>query len=151
MRHLLIRAATGAALLTLALPPVALAGDTKSAPGARQYFVNLESGDVVSSPLKVMFGLSGMGVAPAGVEMQNTGHHHLLINRPPLGAGEDGEEEFENALIADENNLHFGKGQTETIIELPVGQHTLQLVLGDADHIPHDPPVMSEVITIIVD
>ena len=151
MRHTLIRAATGAALLTLTLPPFALAGDTKSAPGARQYFVNLESGDVLSSPLKVIFGLSGMGVAPAGVEMDNTGHHHLLINRPPLGEGEDGDEEFENALIADENNLHFGKGQTETIIKLAPGQHTLQLVLGDANHIPHDPPVMSAVITIIVD
>jgi len=152
MRHTLIRAAIGAALLTLALPqPVTLAGDTKSAPGARQYFVNLESGDVVSSPLKVIFGLSGMGVAPAGVEMENTGHHHLLLNRPPLGEAEDGEEEFDNALIADENNLHFGKGQTETILELAPGQHTLQLVLGDADHIPHDPPVMSQVITIIVD
>ena len=98
---------------------------------------------MVSSPLKVIFGLSGMGVAPAGVAFENTGHHHLLINRPPLGEAADGEEEFENALIADENNLHFGKGQTETIIELAPGQHTLQLVLGDADHIPHDPPVMS--------
>jgi hypothetical protein len=92
-----------------------------------------------------------MGVAPAGVEVENTGHHHLLIDRPPLGEGEDGADEFDNGLIADENNVHFGKGQTETMIELAPGKHTLQLVLGDANHVPHSPPVMSEVITITVE
>ena len=142
----------GAALLalTLTLPQLAMAGDTKSPPGATQYFVTLADGAVVSSPLKVVFGLSGMGVAPAGVEAENTGHHHLLIDRPPLGQGEDGADEFDNGLIADEHNVHFGKGQTETVIELAPGSHTLQLVLGDADHVPHNPPVMSEVITITV-
>ena len=140
----------GAALCALSLPPVALAGDTRSPPGAASYFVNLVDGDVVTSPLKVVFGLSGMGVAPAGIEAENTGHHHLLIDRPPLGQGEDGAEEFDSNLIADEHNVHFGKGQTETVIDLPPGRHTLQLVLGDANHIPHDPPVMSAVITIIV-
>ncbi|MGB2496647.1 MAG: DUF4399 domain-containing protein [Candidatus Puniceispirillaceae bacterium] len=68
-----------------------------------------------------------------------------------LGQGEDGAEEFDNGLIADEQNLHFGKGQTETVIELAPGRHTLQLVLGDANHVPHDPPVTSAVITITVE
>ena len=141
----------GAALCALSLPPLAQAGDTRSPPGAASYFVNLADGDVVTSPLKVVFGLSGMGVAPAGIEVENTGHHHLLIDRPPLGQGEDGTEEFDSNLIADEHNVHFGKGQTETVIELAPGSHTLQLVLGDANHIPHDPPVMSAVITITVE
>ena len=141
----------GVALCALCLPQFAVAGDTASPPGATSYFVNLADGDVVASPLKVVFGLSGMGVAPAGIEAENTGHHHLLIDRPPLGQGEDGAEEFDNGLIADEQNLHFGKGQTETVIELAPGRHTLQLVLGDANHVPHDPPVTSAVITITVE
>jgi hypothetical protein len=141
----------GAAFCALCLPQLVMASDTVSPPGAASYFVNLADGDIVSSPLKVVFGLSGMGVAPAGVEAENTGHHHLLIDRPPLGRGEDGAAEFDANLIADEHNVHFGKGQTETVIELAPGRHTLQLVLGDANHIPHDPPVMSAVITITVE
>ena len=148
MRQILMM---GAALCALCLPQLAMAGDTASPPGAASYFVNLADGDVVTSPLKVVFGLSGMGVAPAGVEAENTGHHHLLIDRPPLGRGEDGAAAFDANLIADEHNVHFGKGQTETVIDLPPGRHTLQLVLGDANHIPHDPPVMSAVITITVE
>jgi hypothetical protein len=146
-KHAIIRAT----LLAFSLPQLAIAGDTKSPSDATQYFVSLADGDGVTSPLKVVFGLSGMGVAPAGVEVENTGHHHLLIDRPPLGEGEDGADEFDNGLIADENNVHFGKGQTETMIELAPGKHTLQLVLGDANHVPHSPPVMSEVITITVE
>ena len=148
MRQILVM---GAALCALCLPQLAMAGDTASPPGAASYFVNLADSDVVTSPLKVVFGLSGMGVAPAGVEAENTGHHHLLIDRPPLGRGEDGAAEFDANLIADEHNVHFGKGQTETVIDLPPGRHTLQLVLGDANHIPYDPPVMSAVITITVE
>ena len=147
MKHIIM----GVALCALCLPQFAVADDTASPPGATSYFVNLADGDVVASPLKVVFGLSGMGVAPAGIEAENTGHHHLLIDRPPLGQGEDGAEEFDNGLIADEQNLHFGKGQTETVIELAPGRHTLQLVLGDANHVPHDPPVTSAVITITVE
>lgn len=123
---------------------------TPAPDGASVYFANLEDGATVTSPVKVIFGLSGMGVAPAGVEKENTGHHHLLINRPPLGEGEFGAEEFELGLPSDENHRHFGGGQTETTIELPPGQHTLQLVLGDAGHVPHATPVVSEVITINV-
>lgn len=128
-----------------------IAGETPSAPDAEVYFINLKDGDTVTSPVKVVFGLSGMGVAPAGTEKENTGHHHLYINRPPLGQGEDGAEEVEYSIPADENHVHFGGGQTETVLELPAGNHTLQLVLGDTNHIPHDKPVVSDVITITVE
>ena len=126
-------------------------GETPSNPDARVYFVNLSDGDTVSSPVTVVFGLSGMGVAPSGTEAENTGHHHLLIDRPPIGEGEDGIEELAYGLPADDNHLHFGGGQTETTLDLPPGEHTLQLVLGDAGHVPHSPPIFSEVITITVE
>ena len=129
----------------------AFAGDTPAPEGASVYFANLEDGAVVSSPVTVVFGLKGMGVAPAGTEKENTGHHHLLLNRPPLGEGEYGAEELELSIPADENHKHFGGGQTEVTLDLPAGQHTLQLVLGDALHVPHDPPVTSDVITITVE
>lgn len=128
-----------------------LAQDTPSPEGARLYIVAPENGATVSSPVTVVFGLAGMGVAPAGVEKENTGHHHLLIDRPPLGEGPGGAEEFALALPSDENHRHFGAGQTEVTIELAPGSHTLQLVLGDAGHVPHDPPVVSEVVTITVE
>lgn len=139
------------ALVFAALPAVAFAGDTPSNPDATVYFVNLQDGDTVSSPVTINFGLSGMGVAPAGIEKENTGHHHLLLNRPGIGETEFGAEEFELGIAADENNIHFGGGQTETTLELAPGEHTLQLVLGDANHIPHDPPIFSDVITITVE
>lgn len=128
----------------------AMAGETPSPEGAKQYFVNLKDGDTVTGPVHIIFGLKGMGVAPAGVENENTGHHHVLINRPPLGQGEDGDEEFEFALPADDQHKHYGGGQTEATLDLPSGTHTLQLVLGDWSHVPHNPPVMSEQITITV-
>ena len=136
--------------LSLAVSPLGWAGETPSAPNTKQYFVNLSDGDTVSGPVKVIFGLSGMGVAPAGVEKENTGHHHLLIDRAPIGEGEDGAEEFEYGILADENNIHYGKGQTETVLDLAPGTHTLQLVLGDALHVPHNPPIFSDRITITV-
>ncbi|CTQ58841.1 MAG: DUF4399 domain-containing protein [Roseibium album] len=129
----------------------AYAGETPSNPEAKVYFVNLEDGDSVSGPVKVVFGLNGMGVAPAGTEKDNTGHHHLLLNRPPIGQGEDGADEFIYNLPADENHIHYGGGQTETMLELAPGTHTLQLVLGDLNHVPHDPPIYSDVITITVE
>jgi hypothetical protein len=93
--------------------------------------------------IKVWFGTRNFGVAPAGVDKANTGHHHLLIDvpLPPL------DQEIPN----DKNHLHFGGGQTETFIDLPPGTHTLQLLMGDANHIPHDPPLMSKKITIHVE
>lgn len=126
------------------------AGETPSKSGAKQYFVNLKNGDVVSNPIKIIFGLSGMGVAPAGVAKANTGHHHLFIDRPALGKGEYGKDEYQDNIPADEKHIHFGGGQTETTITLSPGKHTLQLVLADENHIPHNPPVASEVITITV-
>ena len=125
-------------------------GETPSNPDAKVYFVNLADGDTVSSPVTVVFGLSGMGVAPAGTEKDMTGHHHLLIDRPPLGQGEDGADELVYGIMSDDNHRHFGGGQTEVTLDLAPGPHTLQLVLGDAGHVPHSTPVMSEVITITV-
>ena len=125
------------------LTPVA--AQTPSPAGAKVYFINLKDGDTVSSPFLVQFGLSGMGVAPAGVEKPNTGHHHLLIDAAALT-----EEQLKEPIPADDNHKHFGGGQTETMLTLPEGTHTLQLVLADWTHIPHVPPVMSEPITITV-
>ena len=118
---------------------------------ARLYIIGLEDGQTVSSPLTVRFGLSGMGVAPAGVEIENTGHHHLMIDRPALGEGEFGAEEFDLALPSDDNHRHFGGGQTQVVLDLDPGEHTLQLVLADHGHVPHDPPLVSERITVVVE
>lgn len=109
---------------------------------AKLYFVNLGNGATVSSPVKVVFGLSGMGVAPAGIEKAGTGHHHLLVNVNEWDANAP--------LPANDNLRHFGAGQTEVSLDLKPGQHTLQMVLGDQNHIPHHPAVMSERITITV-
>jgi Domain of unknown function (DUF4399) len=98
----------------------------------------------VNGPFLVQFGLSGMGVAPAGVEKPNTGHHHLLIDTTLTA------EQMKEPIPSDSNHVHFGGGQTEAMVTLPPGQHTLQLVLADWTHIPHVPPVMSPPITITV-
>ncbi|AHD01824.1 DUF4399 domain-containing protein [Leisingera methylohalidivorans] len=148
---LLIAAALSVCLAVLAWDPVRAGGGTPSNPEAKVYFANIQDGDSVSSPLTLVFGLSGMGVAPSGVEKDFTGHHHLLIDRPPLGEGEDGADELNFGLPSDDNHLHFGGGQTEVTLELPPGRHTLQLVLGDAGHVPHVTPVVSELITITVE
>lgn len=137
--------------LALALAPsIGLAGETPAPKDANVYFVNLNDGDTIQGAVKVVFGLSGMGVAPAGTEKPMTGHHHILIDRAPLGEGEEGAEELEYSIPADDNHRHFGGGQTEVVLDLAPGEHSLQLVLGDLNHIPHDPPVASEVITITV-
>jgi hypothetical protein len=132
-----------------ATPPAqAAASDTgqSAAPaGAHAYFQNLRDGDTVTSPFKVQFGLSAnMGVGPAGVEKEKVGHHHLLIDTTLS------DEEMTQPIIMDEQHKHFGGGQTETIVTLPPGKHTLQLVLANWTHIPFKPPVQSEVITITV-
>jgi len=116
---------------------------TAAPESALTYLLSPANGATVTSPFTVRFGLRGMGVAPAGVTTANTGHHHLLIDVETLPP--------DNLPIPnDANHRHFGLGQTETEITLPPGQHTLQLVLGDALHIPHQPPVRSEKITITV-
>ena len=109
-------------LLLMTAAAATVKAQTPAPPNAVVYFINLKNGDRVTSPFKIQFGLSGTGVAPAGVEKANTGHHHL----------------------------HFGGGQTETTLTLPPGRHTLQLVLGDWSHVPFNPPIVSPVITIDV-
>ncbi|WP_135503951.1 DUF4399 domain-containing protein [Roseovarius aestuariivivens] len=147
-----MRQVLGSAIFALGLMAAPLmAGDTPAPEGAKVYFVNLEDGATVTSPVTVVFGLEGMGVAPAGVEKEKTGHHHIFVNRPPLGEGPDGDEELSNSIPSDENHRHFGGGQTQVTLELEPGEHTLQLVLGDQNHVPHDPPVASEQITITVE
>jgi hypothetical protein len=131
-------------------PPAAAApqsdsGQSTAPSGAYSYFVNLKNGDTVTSPFKVVFGLSpNMGVAPSGVEKPNVGHHHLLVDKTLTP------EEMTQPIMVDEQHIHFGKGQTETTVTLPPGKHTLQLMLGDWTHIPFKPPVQSEVITVTV-
>jgi hypothetical protein len=115
----------------------------KSAPAdARVYFVGLQDGAVLPQNATIRFGLANMGVAPAGIEKPNTGHHHLLIDTklPPL----------DEPIPNDFNHLHFGAGQTEATVTLPLGRHTLQLLLGDENHVPHNPPVMSKPIRVLV-
>ena len=126
-------------------PALALAGETPAPPGAKVYFINLKDGDKVTSPVLIQFGLSGMGIAPAGTEKEKTGHHHLIINEKIEG------DELNEPIPADDKHKHFGGGQTEIKVELPKGTHTLQLVLGDWSHIPHNPPVMSERISVTVE
>lgn len=134
-----------AALAIALLSSPALAGRTHSPSGAMVYIISPQDGATVSNPVTVRFGLKAMGVAPAGVEKENTGHHHLLIDVGPAAV------DFESPLPADDNHLHFGGGQTETKIELPPGKHTLILLLGDHNHTPHDPSVISNPVTISVE
>jgi Domain of unknown function (DUF4399) len=117
-------------------------GPTPAAPNAAVYFVNIKDGATLPTKPTVHFGLRNMGVAPAGLARENAGHHHLIIDAPtpPL----------DKPLPNDFNHLHFGSGQTEAEVSLTPGKHTLQLILGDKDHIPHTPPVMSERITVTV-
>ena len=138
-----------AVAFAITLGSVSAQGLSDAPTDASVYFVNIADGDTVASPVTVVFGLSGMGIAPAGHEIENTGHHHLLINRPPFGEGEPDEMDF--AIFNDENHRHFGGGQTEVTLELPAGEHTLQLVLGDWSHVVHANPVMSDQITITVE
>lgn len=110
---------------------------------ARVYFINLQDGDIVASPLTLQFGAENITIATAGSYEPATGHHHLLIDAdlPPLN----------QVFPANDNHVHFGGGQVETTVELEPGTHTLQLLLGDGHHVPHEPPVMSEKITITVE
>jgi hypothetical protein len=128
--------ATGLALAALALER------TPAPPGAKLYLISPADGATVTSPVVVRFGLSGMGVAPAGVAFEATGHHHLIVDAPLPPP--------DQPIPQDAQHLHFGKGQTETALTLAPGKHTLQLLLGDANHVPHDPPVASEKVTVTV-
>jgi hypothetical protein len=130
-------------LVTIAASAMAQA-QTAARANAVVYFINVKDGDTVKSPFKIQFGLSGMGIAPAGVEKPNTGHHHLLIDTALTP------EQAKAPIPADDHHLHFGGGQTETMATLPPGRHTLQLVLGDWSHVPFNPPIVTPVITVNV-
>lgn len=109
---------------------------------ARVYFVNLEDGDTLKSPFLIQFGLSGKGIAPAGVDRSDTGHHHLLINVDSI--------DLKASIPSSKNHIHFGGGQTEAMIDLLPGVYSLQLVLGDMYHVPHNPPLSSKKISVKV-
>jgi hypothetical protein len=132
-------------LLLAALAGPAMADRMAAPEGAAVYFITPDDGAMVTSPVTVVFGLRGMGIAPAGTEKENTGHHHLLIDIEPDAL------DLNEALPADDNVKHFGGGQTETSVELAPGPHTLRLLLGDMNHVPFDPPVISEEITVTVE
>ncbi len=106
------------------------------------YFINLEDGDRVESPFLIQFGLSGMGIAPAGTDRANTGHHHLLINVNDI--------DLSKPIPSSSNHIHFGGGQTESLVDLMPGDYSIQLVLGDMTHTPHNPPIISQRINITV-
>lgn len=135
-----------AALVTLSAAAIAQTPAlpaSKAPAGAEVYFIAPKDGATVDRDVTVRFGLKGMGVAPAGVARDHTGHHHLLVDAtdlPPAG----------QPIPNDEHHKHFGGGQTETVLHLSPGTHTLQLELGDASHVPFDPPVVSKRITIHV-
>lgn len=127
------------------LAAVAAAADrTAPAPGAEVYFITPRNGATVHGPVTVKFGLKGMGVAPAGIKFDNTGHHHLLIDTDFSSLNLDA------PLPATDKILHFGKGQTETTLTLPPGMHTLELLYADYQHVPFDPALHSKKITITV-
>ena len=125
------------------LMPLSAVEKSSSPDKAMLYIISPQDGDTISSPVKVIFGLNGMGVAPAGIKMKNTGHHHLLIDLAQL-------PDLNLPIPSDDHHRHFGKGQTEASIELEKGEHTLQLILGDHMHVPHEPPIISKKIRIKV-
>jgi hypothetical protein len=128
------------------LATMALAQTRTPAPaGAEVYFISPNSGEKIHGPVTVRFGLKGMGVAPAGIKFDNTGHHHLLVDT------DASELKLDTSLPATDKILHFGKGQTETTLTLPPGKHTLELVFADYQHLSFDPPVISKKITITVE
>lgn len=137
------KTAFSALLLSGLLTAATALAATPAPDGAGVYFVSPTDGETVKSPISVVFGLRGMGVAPAGTQKDKTGHHHLIVDAdlPAL----------DKPIPADANHRHFGGGQTETQVELAPGKHTLQLLLGDFAHIPHDKPVASRRITITVE
>lgn len=116
---------------------------SKAADDAKLYIISPLDGEMVINPVKIVFGLQGMGIAPAGIKFNNTGHHHLLIDIAEV-------PDTNSPIPSDDNHKHFGIGQTEAVIELEPGEHTLQLVLGDHMHMLHDPVVVSKKIKINV-
>jgi hypothetical protein len=120
-----------------------LAFAAQPAAQARVYFISPLDGETLQGPVTVRFGLNGMGVAPAGVDKPGTGHHHLFVDVDGLPAPDQ-------PIAKDGQHLHFGGGQTETVLDLPPGEHTLRLVFADYNHMPFDPPIVSDLIHITV-
>jgi len=143
MRTWIVAALILAAPLAAAQTTAVSVARTPSPPGAEVYIISPKDGAKVHSPVTVVFGLKGLGVAPAGIKFDNTGHHHLLVDTDPPS-------DLNAPLPATDKVLHFGKGQTEASVPLSPGKHTLQLLLGDQNHVPHNPPVISKKITITV-
>ena len=131
-------------MILIFVSPVSSSDGQHSNKNKRIFFINLSDGESVTSPVTVQFGINGMSIVPAGINKPMSGHHHLLINLENL-------PDMTKPIPADKNHLHFGKGQTETIIELPKGKHSLQLLLGNYIHVPHKVPFLSEKIEIIVE
>ncbi len=143
-RHIYFAAALGLAALT-AHGAFGEATQAHWPAGAKVFFVEPKNGAEISGPVKVVMGVQGIEIAPAGTDKPHTGHHHVLIDTDvPTG------EKALAPLPADDNIKHFGKGQTETTLTLAPGKHTLQLVVGDGNHIPHDPALASDKIIITV-
>lgn len=140
-----MRTAIAVAIFALAFPGTALADDeTTAAPaGAKVFIIEPKDGATVSSPVTVKFGAEGIDIVPAGTDKPNSGHHHLIIDTTMT--------DFSSAIPKDDHHVHYGKGQTEAAITLPPGKHTLQLLLGDKNHIPTNPPLESPVVTITVE
>jgi hypothetical protein len=127
-----------------ATAPAAPSMPRSAAPaGARVAITSPANGATVKSPVTVTFAIEGMTLAPAGTNEPGTGHHHLLVDT--------GLPALDQPIPKDANHIHYGQGQTEAQVELAPGQHTLQLLLGDGNHVPHDPPVASEIVTITVE
>ena len=133
--------------LSILLSSIALASQAHTPPAnARVFFLNLEDGAVVHSPIKVQFGIEGFGITPAGTTSKirhKAGHFHLLVDL-------DQQPDLDNPIPRDSQHLHFDQGETDATLTLPPGRHSLQLLLGDEDHEPHDPPLISKKITITV-
>jgi Domain of unknown function (DUF4399) len=145
MRIAIYMSVLAIAALSLSAVPndTAWAGNTPAAKNAYVYIGWPNDGEVIHARrFRVWFGLRNMGIAPAGIEKANTGHHHLIIDAPL--------PPFDQEIPSDKNHLHFGAGQSQAVIELPPGKHTLQLIMGDFEHVPHNPPVYSKQITIYV-
>jgi hypothetical protein len=136
----------GMTVAAVLLAAGALAQERATAPaGAEVYFIAPKDGAKLHGPVTVQFGLKGMGIAPAGIKFDNTGHHHLLIDTDQT------ELKLDAPLPASEKIVHFGKGQTETTLMLPPGKHTLELLFADYQHLSFNPPLHSQKITITVD
>ena len=123
--------------------PIQSHAESYSDENKRLFFITPSNGEEVTNPVTIRFGIVGMEIAPAGKDKPMSGHHHLLVNVEKL-------PNMKSPIPADKNHLHFGKGQTETQLILPSGRHTLQLLLGDYMHVPHEKPLISDKIEIIV-